>query len=339
MSDVSHLEIREIISKLPSQSGYQALMVLRSIYREANTQGLCEVNPTTQIKSPQISVKPGRFLTWEQIKDNDFGRYNDHIRFLALHGLRWGEAVALTQDDIYDGLVHINRSIHGATKSPAGIRTVPYLGNFQQFPVTRKPLAKALKPYEVNIHSLRKSYAYVLKSNNIHVTTAQRLLGHASPLLTLSVYTQVLDDEIIKAGAVLLNAISIGFNSPKDENGTKSPVAAISLARLITLSSAIIAVHSKKISEVIAHIETRPGERVEGISLTAVITGGQGIFSDGSKSMTGLTDALGDVYFRVSSDTVNSESGSLTVTENVSPSTSVIEKSTMKPPVAELVRL
>jgi integrase len=211
MNDVSHLEIREIISKLPSQSGYQALMVLRSIYREANTQGLCEVNPTTQIKSPQISVKPGRFLTWDQIKDNDFGKYNDHIRFLALHGLRWGEAVALTQDDIYEGLVHINRSIHGATKSPAGIRTVPYLGNFQQFPVTRKPLAKALKPYEVNIHSLRKSYAYILKSNNIHVTTAQRLLGHASPLLTLSVYTQVLDDEIIKAGQVLLRAVVSPF--------------------------------------------------------------------------------------------------------------------------------
>ena len=108
MSEIGHLEIREIISKLPSQSGYQALMVLRSIYRESNTQGLCEVNPTTQIKSPQISVKPGRFLTWDQIKDNDFGRYSEHIRFLALHGLRWGEAVALTQDDIYDGLVHIN---------------------------------------------------------------------------------------------------------------------------------------------------------------------------------------------------------------------------------------
>jgi integrase len=207
MSEIGHLEIREIISKLPSQSGYQALMVLRSIYREANTQGMCEVNPTTQIKSPKISVKPGKFLTWDQIKDNDFGRYNEHIRFLALHGLRWGEAVALTQDDIYDGLVHINRSIHGATKSPAGIRTVPYLGNFQQFPATRKPLAKVLKPYEVNIHSLRKSYAYVLKSNNIHVTTAQRLLGHASPMLTLKVYTQVLDDEIITAGQVLLRAM------------------------------------------------------------------------------------------------------------------------------------
>ena len=339
MSEIAHLEIREIISKLPSQSGYQALMVLRSIYREANTQGLCEVNPTTQIKSPQISVKPGRFLTWDQIKDNDFGRYSEHIRFLALHGLRWGEAVALTQDDIYDGLVHINRSIHGATKSPAGIRTVPYLGNFQQFPVTRKPLAKALKPYEVNIHSLRKSYAYILKSNNIHVTTAQRLLGHASPLLTLSVYTQVLDDEIIKAGAVLLNAISIELKPISEKSKSSPVVTTVSLARIVTLSNTLVSVQVGRISEIVAHIATSVGEDAAGISLTAVITGGQGIFSDGSKSMTGLTDALGDVYFRVSSDTVNSESGSLTVTETMLPISSVSRKASMKPPVAELVRL
>jgi len=206
ISNINHLEIREIASKLSSQSAYQALMVIRSIYREAVIQGLCEINPTTQIKPPQISVKPGRFLTWNQIKSSDFGRYNNQIRFLALHGLRWGEAVVLTSDDIYNGLVHINRSIHGKTKSPAGIRTVPYLGHFHQFPATRKPLASVLKPHAVNIHSLRKSYAYILKTNNIHVTTAQRLLGHASPLLTLSVYTQVLDDEIVKAREVLLSA-------------------------------------------------------------------------------------------------------------------------------------
>jgi len=206
ISEINHLEIREIISKLPNQSAYQALMVIRSIYREAVVQGLCEMNPATQIKPPQISVTPGRFLTWNQIKSSDFGRYNNQIRFLALHGIRWGEAVVLTPDDIYDGLVHINRSIHGKTKSPAGIRAVPYLGHFQQFPVTRKPLASVLKPHAVNIHSLRKSYAYILKTNNIHVTTAQRLLGHASPLLTLSVYTQVLDDEIVKAKEVLLSA-------------------------------------------------------------------------------------------------------------------------------------
>jgi hypothetical protein len=35
------------------------------------------------------------------------------------------------------------------------------------------------------------------------VTTAQRLLGHSDPKVTLAVYTQVLDDEIDEAGVIL----------------------------------------------------------------------------------------------------------------------------------------
>ncbi len=97
-------------------------------------------------------------------------------------------------------MVHINKSIHGATKSAAGNRIVPYLGHFKKFPKTRKPLAKVLNAQGVNIHSLRKSYAYILKTNNVHVTTAQRLLGHASPMVTLQIYTMVLDDEIRSTG-------------------------------------------------------------------------------------------------------------------------------------------
>jgi hypothetical protein len=127
---------------------------------------------------------------------------------------------------------------------------------------------------------------------------------------------------------------------PISGKSKSSPAASpISLARIVTLSNTLVSVQVGRISEIVAHIATRVGEEAVGISLTAVITGGQGIFSDGSKSMTGLTDALGDVYFRVSSDTVNSESGSLTVTETMLPITSVFEKATTKPPVAELVRL
>jgi len=46
-----------------------------------------------------------------------FGKYTPQIRFLALHGLRWSEAVALSVADIKDNRVWINKSIHGETKS------------------------------------------------------------------------------------------------------------------------------------------------------------------------------------------------------------------------------
>jgi integrase len=35
------------------------------------------------------------------------------------------------------------------------------------------------------------------------VTTAAKLLGHSNPLVTMKIYTQVLDDEIDKTGVTL----------------------------------------------------------------------------------------------------------------------------------------
>jgi integrase len=55
----------------------------------------------------------------------------------------------------------------------------------------------------VTVHSFRRSYAYLLKTQKIHVTTAQKLLGHSDPIMTLKVYTSVLDNEIDEAGDIL----------------------------------------------------------------------------------------------------------------------------------------
>ena len=126
-----------------------------------------------------------------------------HIKFLALHGPRWGEAVALRESDIYDEKVHINKSMYGPTKTPSGVREVPYFGYFKQFPKTRVGIAHALAKYNVTIHSLRKTYAYFLKTNDVHVTTAAKFLGHSDPMVTLKIYTMVRDNEIDDIGARL----------------------------------------------------------------------------------------------------------------------------------------
>jgi hypothetical protein len=100
----------------------------------------------------------------------------------------------------------------------------------------------------------------------------------------------------------------------------------------------VIAVHSKKISEVIAHIQCGKDERADGISLTAVFSGGQGRFSDGSRSQTGLTDVLGNVHFEITSVSGNLGSSSLTVTETVLPVTEENRSTITKLPVKELVQ-
>ena len=200
VAQVTKHQLIAILEQLPPHTHYQALMAVRVIFREALYREIISESPAASIRTPKTPTKPYNFLTWESLREIDFGPQTTRIRFLALHGLRWGEAAALRDEDIHDGLIYISRSVHGATKSKAGVREVPLISQFEPFPRYQKSVAKALKPYGVTIHSLRKTYAYTLKSAQVHVTTAAKLLGHSNPLVTMKIYTAVLDDETVKAG-------------------------------------------------------------------------------------------------------------------------------------------
>jgi integrase len=200
---ITKKQIIESIALLPAQTAYKTLMVAKTLFREAVQRELIEESPAAAIKSPKIVVKPQKFLTWEELSNIDFGSQTRRIQFLALHGLRFGEAAALTESDIIDGRIYIKRSKWGETKTPSGVRSVPQLSEYVAFPKYQGAIAKALAPYGVTVHSLRKTYAYTLKSSNIHVTTASKLMGHSNPMVTLKVYTQVLDDEIDKSGVAI----------------------------------------------------------------------------------------------------------------------------------------
>lgn len=196
LSEISRSDIKKVIANLPPQTAATTLAIIKMIFREALEDGIVEKSPVHGLRGPKVMVAPRRFLTWEELDRIHFGKWNHQIRFLALHGLRWSEAVALTIDDIRDGRIYVTKSVHGATKSLAGMRVVPLVGEFKKFPRHPRTLRKALSPHGITIHSLRHTYAYILKKKGVHVTTAQRLLGHSDPKVTLSVYTRVLDSEI-----------------------------------------------------------------------------------------------------------------------------------------------
>jgi len=203
---IKRIDVQGAIQGLPPQTSAMSLAVIKTVFREALSQEIIDASPAHGVSGPKIMVKPREFLTWEEVSSATFGKYSIHIRFLALHGLRWSEAVALTIEDIKDDRVWINKSIHGQTKSKAGIRSVPLVSPFKVFPKSPKTLRKVLKPHGVDIHSLRHTYAYLLKQQGVHVTTAQRLLGHSDPRVTMNVYTQVLDNEIDDVGLLLSKA-------------------------------------------------------------------------------------------------------------------------------------
>jgi len=203
VSDITKAEIQTLLAPLKPQVRAKVLAILKTIFREAVHLELIPIPPTIGIRNPAPIVQMRKFLTWDELKDKDFGAYTTQIRFLALHGLRWGEAVVLTNDDIRGDRVYINKSIHGGTKSQSGNRVVPLVGEFASFPKSPKTLRKVLDPHGIHIHSLRHTYAYILKSQGIHVTTAQKLMGHSDPKITMAIYTRVLDNEIESAGAIL----------------------------------------------------------------------------------------------------------------------------------------
>ena len=207
LDQIDKNDIISAIANLPPQTKYQTLMVARTIFREAVERELVGANPAATIKPPRITVKPAKFLTWEELSALNFGKQHKRILFLALHGLRYGEAAALTAADIYDDLVHITKSKHGATKTKAGVRNVPLVCQFEPFALNQKSIARALRPHGVTVHSLRKTYAYLLKTSGVHVTTAQKLMGHSDPVVTLKIYTLVKDEEIATSGKAVTSYI------------------------------------------------------------------------------------------------------------------------------------
>ena len=193
---------------LPPQTARHTLMLAKTIWREALTYGVTEINPTGKLRTPSIQVAPKKFLTWEEVDAVNWGKYNNQIRFLALHGLRWSEAAAIKEDDIHDGFVWVSKSVYVEVKSKTSIRKVPYLGYWEALPKSYKPMRLAANKHSVTVHSFRRTYAYLLKTQGIHVTTAQRLLGHSDPTMTLKIYTSVLDNEVEDAGKLL--RLSVG---------------------------------------------------------------------------------------------------------------------------------
>jgi integrase len=203
INEVDIFNLQQKLLSLPPQTGRHCLMVIKTIAREALIYQVTETNFAQRLKSRPIQVTPKKFLTWDEVNAKDWGRYNNQIRFLALHGLRWSEAVVISDEDIRDGNVLVSRSKFGDCKSKSSVRRIPYLGYFEPLPKSYKPMQLCANKYGVTVHSFRRTYAYLLKTQGIHVTTAQKLLGHSDPMMTLRVYTSVLDSEIDDAGVTL----------------------------------------------------------------------------------------------------------------------------------------
>ncbi|HFH9834860.1 TPA: site-specific integrase [Streptococcus suis] len=159
-------------------------------------------------------------------KENPYEHRQLQIYLLAVTGMRVGESMGLTWDDIDFENCQLsinktwdiyNQNGFAPTKNQQSVRTVP-LDNgtidllqeykahqWQQnefnrlFPVnTHVYLNKRLKTLvgrSVHIHSLRHTYVSYLLANGIEVLTISKLIGHKDPTITLNTYSHLLKEK------------------------------------------------------------------------------------------------------------------------------------------------
>ena len=206
---------------------------LQQAFRKAYLRGLIRRDPCEGIELKKHRNGHRSALTREQQAAFLTAAENVALRpllvFLLGTGLRIGEALALTYDDVNftERTVSVSKNVvfidgkrieQETPKSAAGVRTVPIpaevlrlLGEARQgkelvFPVAYSGVHSCLRRlsaqlgFTVTAHLLRHTYATRLEEAGISPKMKQYLMGHSSLEMTQNVYTDV-QPEYIKANA------------------------------------------------------------------------------------------------------------------------------------------
>lgn len=168
-------------------------------------------------------------LLIEETKNNPFKLRNLQLYLLAVTGMRVGESLGLTWDDVdfEKGELNINktwdiytRDKFAKTKNDQSIRTIPIdddtikllreykQGYWKQNEHNRlftsdahaflNKRIKSLVGRTVHVHSLRHTYVSYLLSSGIEVLTISKLIGHKDPTITLNTYSHLLKEREIE---------------------------------------------------------------------------------------------------------------------------------------------
>jgi len=220
---VEPIDVQILIDRLASQ-GYSAKVVktqktvVGTIFRHGIARGLYRgTNPAQYVivrrGLPKSTREPPDNNVIEKIKADEW----IFPKILLYTGLRRGEALALTYEDVdrkaktlrvnKQTIFSGNRAITvERTKTDAGKRTVPLpdillqeipKGKGSMFTYTQSSFRWAWKKWcekldiKVTPHQLRHAYATILHDADIDVKDAQHILGHSTVQLTQNIYTHI----------------------------------------------------------------------------------------------------------------------------------------------------
>lgn len=241
INEIKHTELKTWILGLTSEKGGPlsassmrcTLGVMTGILDDAVQDGIIGSNPAKGIKTPPKPRKKSVYLTATQLHAlaDECGDRRNLILLLGYVGLRWGEAIALTGEDVdvdsaritvSKNAVWVSRTIHVGTPKSGQSRTVPIprfllpefataVGNNTLLfpgddggylplpPSVDGWFQRAIKTSgvpRITVHDLRHTAASLAVQSGANVKAIQRMLGHASAAMTLDVYADLFDDDL-----------------------------------------------------------------------------------------------------------------------------------------------
>ncbi len=250
IEDITHLQVKSYMDYLVNQFSYSKKtiknyrIVLSMIFKYAVVNDIIDNNPVSDVSIPKGLKSSHRLppsdTEIEKIKNNvnsDFGLF---YYFLLYTGIRRGEALALTYEDIdwSNSLIHINKTLYHKHNNPeiktpkteCGIRYIPLLNPLKKVLdknktgiifhddagkyMTASQVETKIKWYRRNTgiecspHQLRHEYATILHEANIVDKDAQELLGHAQISTTKDIYTHISPKRLKKTAEKLNEYLS-----------------------------------------------------------------------------------------------------------------------------------
>lgn len=208
------------------------LTLLNMIFDFGVVSGDLLTNPTASVAIPRGLKTTPRTVPdnsdIQKIKDNLHLPFGLFAYLLLYTGLRRGEALALTYEDIdrVAGVIHVNKAVYfdvnqpavKDTKTKAGTRTVPLLapletalprkgrgpifctteGKLLTQTVFRRRWAAYQKATGIHAtpHQLRHLYATILFEAGIEDKTTQEIMGHSSIATTRAIYTHIREQKL-----------------------------------------------------------------------------------------------------------------------------------------------
>jgi integrase len=179
-----------------------------------------------------------QFWTYEEfqkaIKAIDNIKARTAITLLYYSGMRKGELLALTWEDLKGNKLTINKSyqrLHGQDlitppKTSSSVRTILLPSQATEalhewrrhsisetiFPFEKEFIEKAIKEVSletgikrIRVHDLRHSHASYLISRGANIVLVAKRLGHAKPAETLNTYSHLFPDDEVKLIDIMEN--------------------------------------------------------------------------------------------------------------------------------------